>query len=88
MTASEETTRVLFDKGTNVASDEPVHDGVPASALSFGGAPGLRAEYFDNPNLEGAALHIRTDAVSIRTGCTFPSPTSPIGSSPSVGRAP
>ena len=55
------TTRVLFEKGTNVAADGPVYDLVPAAVLSFDGKPGLLAEYFDNSNLEGPAFETRID---------------------------
>src|SRR6185503_16630957 len=54
-------TKVVYAPGSTLAG-EPVVP-VPASALTTNGTePGLKAEYFNNPELSGPAATIRTDA--------------------------
>ena len=60
-------TRVLHARGSGLADELPVLEAIPASALRPGGGSGdgvggLRGEYFDNPDLRGAPLAVRTDA--------------------------
>ncbi|MEJ2206630.1 MAG: glycoside hydrolase family 3 N-terminal domain-containing protein, partial [Gemmatimonadota bacterium] len=58
-------TEVLYAPGSGLADGLPVLAPVPASALRPrpGASPGgLRAEYFDNPDLEGEPFAVRTDA--------------------------
>ena len=52
-------TKVIYAPGSTRAG-EPVVS-VPASALSSNGAPGLKAEYFNNKELSGPAATVRTD---------------------------
>ena len=52
--------KVVFEPGTKYLRPEPL---VPASVLSHeAGAPGLKAEVFEKPDLSGAPVETRTDA--------------------------
>jgi beta-glucosidase len=54
-------TKVVYAPGSTLAG-EPVVP-VPASALTVNGtAPGVKGEYFNNPELRGPAATVRTDA--------------------------
>ncbi|HLF84081.1 MAG TPA: glycoside hydrolase family 3 C-terminal domain-containing protein [Blastocatellia bacterium] len=53
--------RVAYEQGCNLAEDGPIIRLVPSTALRAGAAPGLKAEYFANRNLEGAPLATRID---------------------------
>jgi beta-glucosidase len=53
-------TRVLYALGTTLTGEALLP--VPASALSHDGQPGLKAEYFDNENLQGAPVATRVDS--------------------------
>lgn len=53
--------RVLYAQGSALAGNVPV--AIPSDALrSRDGAPGLTGEYFDNPDLSGTPVVVRTDA--------------------------
>lgn len=55
-------TKVIFAQGCNLADDAPILEVVPAQYLQTSdGKPGLKAAYFDNLKLEGAARET-TDA--------------------------
>ena len=53
--------QVAYEQGCNLAETGPIIRLVPATVLSAGGTPGLKAEYFANRNLEGAPLATRID---------------------------
>ncbi|MBJ6362233.1 glycoside hydrolase family 3 N-terminal domain-containing protein [Paenibacillus sp. GCM10012307] len=54
-------TKVLYAKGTGILADEL--EPIPLECLTDGGGnPGLLAEYFNNPNLEGEPVLTRHDA--------------------------
>jgi beta-glucosidase len=53
--------QITFEQGCNLADDGPIIRLVPQSALSADGAPGLKAEYFSNRNLEGIPQVTRID---------------------------
>jgi beta-glucosidase len=54
-------TKVVYAVGSTLAGEAVVP--VPASALTVNGTePGLKAEYFNNPELSGPAATVRTDA--------------------------
>jgi beta-glucosidase len=55
--------QVAYEQGCNLAEEGPIIRLVPANALSAGGAPGLKAEYFANRNLEGVPVLTRIDRV-------------------------
>ena len=55
------TTQVLYAPGSTLAGEAVLP--VPASALTLNGTePGLKAEYFNNQNLSGSPVTVRTDA--------------------------
>src|SRR6185503_9914902 len=54
------TTKVTYALGSTLAG-EPVVP-VPASALTVDGTPGVKGEYFNNQELRGPAVSVRTDA--------------------------
>ncbi len=62
-------TKVVYAPGSTLAGELVVP--VPASAL----APGLKAEYFNNPELRGPAVTVRTDAqINFNWGRYNPTP--------------
>ena len=54
-------TKILFEPGSNVADEFPILSAVPENVLSTGNEIGLKAEYFDNINLEGKPFLTRVD---------------------------
>ena len=72
-----DTTRVSFAPGCG-RSDEPLV-AVPAGALTDGqGRPGLRGEYFPNPDFDGAPALVRTDPrIDFRWTLFSPDPAVP-----------
>jgi beta-glucosidase len=55
--------KVAYEQGCNLAEEGPIIRLVPATVLSAGGTPGLKAEYFANRNLEGVPVLTRLDRV-------------------------
>jgi beta-glucosidase len=55
--------QVAYEQGCNLDEAGPVIRLVPATVLSAGGMPGLKAEYFANRNLEGVPVLTRVDRV-------------------------
>lgn len=53
--------KVNYALGCNLADDNPPVERVPAEFLSADGAPGLKAEYFNNVDLAGEPVHVRMD---------------------------
>jgi len=56
-------TKILFEPGSNAADEFPILSAVPQNGLSTGDGNenGLKAEYFDNMNLEGTPFLTRID---------------------------
>jgi beta-glucosidase len=56
-------TRVLHATGSGLAAGLPALEPIPSSVLALPEeeGPGLRAEYFNNPDLQGAPAAVRTD---------------------------
>jgi len=58
-------TRILYARGSPLAHELPVLEPIPGSVLRAGpgrsGPAGLRAEYFDNPDLAGEPSAVRTE---------------------------
>jgi beta-glucosidase len=52
--------RVVYEQGCNLVEPGPIYRLV-ASGLSSEGRPGLKAEYFNNRNLDGSPILVRTD---------------------------
>jgi beta-glucosidase len=52
---------VIYEVGCNRAGDRMVLRQVPETFLSTNGQPGLQAEYFDNPELQGEPFHAQVD---------------------------
>ena len=67
-------TKVVYAPGSTLAGEAVV--AVPASALTLNGAdPGLKAEYFNNRELRGPAVTVRTDArINFNWGRYNPTP--------------
>ncbi len=57
-----EGTTILFEAGSDLVYDSPALSTVPEDALSSGNKKGLKAEYFDNLELEGTPFLTRTDS--------------------------
>ncbi len=55
-------TQVVYEQGCDLVDDEAVYNLVPAAALKVDNQQGLKAEYFNNKNLEGAPLLTRLDS--------------------------
>src|SRR5205085_445858 len=55
-------TTVVYEQGCNLVEAGPIYARVPQAVLSADGHAGLRAEYFDNRNLEGKPVLTRTEA--------------------------
>lgn len=53
--------RVAYAQGANLAEGVPTT--IPETALRSGGKPGLRGEYFANPEMRGAPALVRQDRV-------------------------
>ena len=56
-------TKIVYEQGCNLVEEGAVLELVPSSVLSAHGQPGLKAEYFNNRNLEGTPFFTRTDPV-------------------------
>ncbi len=54
--------RVIYARGCNLADDNPPDELVPVSVLSCELGAGLKADYFDNVDLQGEPVHTRLDA--------------------------
>jgi beta-glucosidase len=54
-------TRILYEPGSNAADDLPILKSIPIDAFSTGKESGLKAEYFDNMNLQGTPFLTRVD---------------------------
>jgi beta-glucosidase len=54
-------TKILFEPGSNTADEFPILTAIPEDALQTGNEKGLKAEYFDNMNLEGTPFLTRID---------------------------
>jgi beta-glucosidase len=52
-------TRVVYARGSDLATNLPNFETVPASALFHDGKPGLKGEYFSTPNFNGKAYRVR-----------------------------
>lgn len=55
-------TSVVYEQGCNLVEAGPIYHKVAGAVLSAQGKPGLKAEYFDNRNLEGKPVLTGTDA--------------------------
>ena len=56
-----EGTKILYEPGSNAADELPILKSIQEDAFSTGMESGLKAEYFDNMNLEGIPFLIRVD---------------------------
>jgi beta-glucosidase len=54
-------TEVAYEKGCDLIAAGTILNDLSAEILSAGGKPGLKAEYFKNPNLEGEPFFVKID---------------------------
>jgi beta-glucosidase len=55
-------TKIIYIRSSNLTDDAPSLSIVGKEMLSYQGAPGLKAEYFDNIDLKGTPFLTRTDS--------------------------
>jgi beta-glucosidase len=55
-------TKIIYEQGCDLVGEEAIYKLVPATALSANNQQGLKAEYFNNKNLEGNSILTRIDA--------------------------
>jgi beta-glucosidase len=55
-------TKIIYEQGCDLVGEEAIYKLVPATALSANNQQGLKAEYFNNKNLEGNPTLTRIDA--------------------------
>jgi beta-glucosidase len=64
-------TQVVYEQGCDLVGADAIYNLVPAAALRADGQQGLKAEYFNNRNLEGTPLLTRLDSTINSNWATF-----------------
>ena len=64
-------TQVIYEQGCDLVGEEAIYNLVPAAALRVDRQQGLKAEYFNNKNLEGKPILTRIDSTINSNWTTF-----------------